>query len=157
MKKSLTISFLLLLFFSQPGYYFIYVIQQYQLKESIKEKLLATIPEASLDIIDAGINKNDIEWEEEGKEFYLHGLLYDVAAIKIINGRTLIYCLNDKKEEQLLQDLAKAVSSGNDQNTTSKHGGHTVKFQLLDYIILSENTITIGKPVTKKHVDHLSH
>ena len=88
MKKTITISFLLLLFFSQMGYYFFYMFQQHQIKEAVKHELLAKLPESSLEIIDANAQKNDIEWEEEGKEFYLHGQMYDVAFIKISNGIT---------------------------------------------------------------------
>jgi len=117
LKKTITISFLLLLFFSQMGYYFFYMFQQHQIKEAVKHELLAKLPESSLEIIDANAQKNDIEWEEEGKEFYLHGQMYDVAFIKISNGKKLIYCLNDSKEEGLMKRFANAVNSGNEQNS----------------------------------------
>ena len=114
---------------------------------------MAALPESSLEIIDADINKNNIEWEEEGKEFYLHGEMYDVARVKKINGKTLIYCLNDKKEEQVLQDLAKAVQSGSDQNANGKPGLHLVKFQLADLNILSTEKISVAvnQPARQKH------
>ena len=114
---------------------------------------MAALPESSLEIIDADINKNNIEWEEEGKEFYLHGEMYDVARVKKINGKTLIYCLNDKKEEQVLQDLAKAVQSGSDQNANGKPGQHLVKFQLADLNILSteKTSVAINQPARQKH------
>ena len=114
---------------------------------------MAALPESSLEIIDADINKNNIEWEEEGKEFYLHGEMYDVARVKKINGKTLIYCLNDKKEEQVLQDLAKALQSGSDQNANGKPGQHLVKFQLADLNILSteKTSVAINQPARQKH------
>ena len=114
---------------------------------------MAALPESSLEIIDADINKNNIEWEEEGKEFYLYGEMYDVARVKKINGKTLIYCLNDKKEEQVLQDLAKAVQSGSDQNANGKPGQHLVKFQLADLNILSteKTSVAINQPARQKH------
>ena len=142
---------MLLLFFSQAGYYFFFTIQQHQIKESVKQQLLTAIPESSLDVIDADANKDDIEWEEEGREFYLHGQMYDVASIKKIEGKTLIYCLNDKKEEQLLNDLSKTVAAGNDQTSNSKNGQHTIKFQFPDCILFSENTATIRQAVRQKH------
>ena len=114
---------------------------------------MAALPESSLEIIDADINTNNIEWEEEGKEFYLHGEMYDVARVKKINGKTLIYCLNDKKEEQVLQDLAKAVQSGSDQNANGKPGQHLVKFHLADLNILSTEKISVAvnQPARQKH------
>jgi hypothetical protein len=154
LRKITIISFLLLLFFSQIGYYFFYMFQQYQIKESVKHELLSKLPESSLEIIDATTYKNDIEWEEEGKEFYLHGQMYDVAFIKIIKGKTLIYCLNDSKEEELLKSLANAVNSGNEQNSSNKDGHHIIKFQLSDYIMLAQHYITINEPVSVKYIDH---
>ena len=154
MKKSINISFLLLLFFSQIGYYFFYMFQQHQIKEAVKHELLAKLPESSLEIIDAKTYRNDIEWEAENKEFYLHGQMYDVAFIKVIKGKTLIYCLNDSKEDELLKSLANAVNSGNEQNSSNKDGHHIIKFQLSDFIILTQHSLTINEPVVSvKYID----
>ena len=154
-KKTITISFLLLLFFSQLGYKFIYAIRQADAKEEAKQKLLALIPETALELIDAGANKNDIKWEEEGKEFYLHGQRFDVAKIKEVNGKTMLYCLNDKKEEQVLQDLAKSIQSASDQSANSKPGLHIVKFQIADFILDTQKIITtIYQPARQKHVGY---
>lgn len=155
MKKIITISFLLLLFFSQVGYYFFYMFQQYEIKEAVKHELLSKLPESSLEIIDADINKNDIEWEEEDREFFLHGQMYDVAFIKTVNGKKLIYCLNDSKEEDLLKRFANAVESGNEQSSSNKNGHHIIKFQVSDFLIQAQNTPTpINDPVSIKFIDH---
>ena len=156
MKKSITISFLLLLFFSQVGYYFLYMFQQHQIKETVKHELLAKLPESSLQIIDANTHKNDIEWEEEGREFYLQGQMYDVAFIKVTDGKTLIYCLNDSKEEVLLKSLANAVNSGNEQNSSNKDGHYIIKFQLSDFLIISEHIIAINEPAPLQYADYSS-
>jgi hypothetical protein len=152
LKKTITITFLLLLLFNQVGYYLFYMFQQYQIKEAVKHELVAKLPESSMEIIDANAYKNDIEWEEEDREFYLHGQMYDVAFIKIINGKKLIYCLNDSKEENLLKSFANAVNSGNEQNSSNKH--HIIKFQPSDYVILSQHTIKINEPVLVKYINH---
>ena len=136
------------------GYCFFYMFQQYQIKEAVKHELLAKLPESLLEIIDANAHKNDIKWEEEDREFYLHGQMYDVAFIKIMNGKKLIYCLNDSKEEDLLKRFADVVNSGNEQNSTSKHGYHIIKFQSSDYVILSQYTIKINEPVLVKYINH---
>jgi hypothetical protein len=129
------------------------MFQQYQIKEAVKHELLAKLPESSLEIIDANAHKNDIEWEEEDREFYLHGQMYDVAFIKISNGKKLIYCLNDSKEEDLMKRFANAVNSGNEQNSTSKHGHHIIKFQLSDFVLLNEHTIKINERVSTTYFD----
>ena len=142
----------MLLFVSQIGYHFIYIIQQNEAKEEAERELLAKLPESSLELIDLAANKNDIDWEEEGKEFYLHGQMYDVAKTKDIEGKTILYCLNDKKEELVLQDLSKAVRSGNDQNADNKNGQHTIKFQLTDLFAFTENTAIIIQPASQEHI-----
>jgi hypothetical protein len=129
--------------------------QQHEIKEAVKHELLLKLPESSLEIIDATVHKNDIEWEEEGREFYLHGQMFDVAFIKVINGKKLIYCLNDSKEEDLLKRLARAVDSGNEQNTTGKEVHHVIKFQVSDFTILTQNILTIkNEPESIKYIDH---
>jgi hypothetical protein len=134
LKKLITILFLTILFFSQVGYYFIYRFQQHLLKEEMEAQLFANIPENDLEVFDLDENKSSINWEEEGKEFSLNGELYDVAKIKKVNGKILLYCLNDKKEKQLLQHFTKAVK--NDSNN-SKSGKHSIKFQFSDFTVTS--------------------
>jgi len=80
--------------------------------------------------------------------------MYDVAFIKVIKGKTLIYCLNDSKEDELLKSLANAVNSGNEQNSSNKDGHHIIKFQLSDFIILTQHSLTINEPVVSvKYID----
>lgn len=150
-RKLAVISFLLLLFLSQGGYHIYYSVKQYQIKEAVKQELLATVPEALLDIIDADRNKNDIEWEEEGREFYLHGQMYDVAYLKTVNGKKLIYCLNDTREEGLLKDLSKLVSGNTNKPGGTQPGQHTAKFQSPDFIILSENIVVPEQAKSEKY------
>jgi hypothetical protein len=156
LKKIITISISLLLFFSQIGYYFLYMFQQYQVKESVKQELMSKLPESSLEIIDADACKDDIEWEEEGREFYLQGQMYDVAFIKVTDGKKLIYCLNDSKEKALLESFANAIKSGNEQNSSNKGGHHIIKFQLPDFLILNGYAVTICEPLSVPYVDYSS-
>jgi hypothetical protein len=157
LPKLTAVLFFLMLFIGQVGYYFIYTIQQHYIKEQAEEQLMAGMPESSLQVIDGGVNKKNIEWKEEDKEFCMDGQLYDVAKIKNVNGKTLIYCLNDKKETQLLQDLSNIIKEGIDQNAGNKDNKHTIKFQLTDYLI-TEKTIFVNKYLPQKHIgfkDHL--
>ena len=142
LKKAITIFILSLLFFSQVGYRFIYLIQQHQLKEEAEEQLLSSLHNDQLELINETANQQDIEWEEKDKEFYLHGQLYDVAKKEIVNGKTILYCLNDKKEEQLLNDLAKTIKANADNNSANKDGKQTIKLQLSDFTILTTNSLS---------------
>ena len=135
---------------SQVGYVCISFIRQHLAKEAMEQQLLAAIPESSLQVFDAEANKHDIIWEEQGKEFLLHGKMYDVAKTKIINGKTYLYCLGDNKEDQVLRERSNAVRSGLDQNPGNQYNGHTVKFQLSDCTVtgidqFSVNTNTVSQ------------
>ena len=134
MKKVVALLLLAILFTSQVGYYFIYTIHQHIIKEQIEKQLLANIPESSLEVIIAEQVADKIVWEEKNKEFSLDGILYDVASIEKKDGKTFLYCINDKKEKQLLDDLAKAVNKNND----NKQGRNNIKSLLLDLVCMSE-------------------
>ena len=131
------------MFISQVGYYLGYMIQQYQIKEAVKEQLMAMLSDDQLLQINADKNAEDIDWEEEGKEFSLHGKMYDVARIKKVNGENIIFCLNDEKEEALLKDLSKSIQSANDNTPNGKSTAHTIKFQIVDFLLPQQNKITI--------------
>ncbi len=107
----------------------------------MQEQLSAGLSENLLEQIIQEDHAAAINWKEPGKEFYLDGKLYDVASIKKINGKTFLYCLNDKKEHELVQDMAKMVKSGGDANTSDAAGKHTIKFQWADYILHSTEKI----------------
>ena len=52
---------------------------------------------------------NNMQWKDDGKEFTLNGEMYDVAKVKKVNGKTVLYCVNDKKEKELLSNFIKAI------------------------------------------------
>ena len=100
----------------------------------MEKELLAHIPESSLEVIIAEEVADKIVWEEKNKEFSLEGILYDVARIEKNAGKTFLYCINDKKEKQLLDNLVKAVNKNHD----NKQGRNNIKSILLDLVCMSE-------------------
>jgi len=143
-----------LLFLSQAGYRIIFAFRQYQIREEVKQRLLASIPEKMLDVIDADLNKEKIEWEDEGREFYLQGQLYDIAYTKIVNGRVLIYCLNDVKEEKLLATLAKINVNQTNQKSGNPAGDHKVKFHSPDLILFAEPDLLPEQVLQQRYFVH---
>lgn len=108
----------------------------------MKHRLLASVPEQLLQVINADVNKEAIEWEEAGKEFFLHGQLYDVAYIKTVNGHTFIYCLNDHKEDQLLKNLSAVAAGQSDQPGNHHPGQHHTRFEPADFILFTETILS---------------
>ena len=133
LKKALAASLLAILFTSQVGYYFIYTVHQYIIKEEMEREMLTLIPESSLEVFVAEEFGDKIVWEEENKEFSIEGTLYDVARIKKADGKTFLYCINDKKEKQLLDGLSKAVNA----NHGNKQEKNSIKSLLVDLVCMS--------------------
>jgi len=135
LRKFVSIFLLLLISFTQIGYYALSSLQQYWAREDMETQLLASIPENNFTVFELSTINGDIRWEEQGKEFYLLGELYDIAKTKTIGKHTWLYCLSDKKEAQLLKARADAVKSGAEQNSGNKQASHTIKFQMTDCVI----------------------
>lgn len=132
------------------GYYVVYRIQQHRIKEEMEELIFASTPETQFEVFDLAQNSSAIKWEKEGKEFMLNGEMYDVAKIKKVNGRILLYCLNDKKEKELLRHFEKAMK--HDANS-SKPGKNSIKFQLSDFTFVATEKSTVAIiPVEKINV-----
>jgi len=119
LKKFIPIIFLSILFLSQFGYYVFYTIQLQLAKEAAKEQLLKQVPDNLLVKVCLTGN-HTIQWEEEGKEFSLNGEMYDVVKIKEENGKQYIFCVNDEREDQVLEGLKK-LNATNTGNTPGKH------------------------------------
>jgi hypothetical protein len=63
-KKILAVALLSILFTSQVGYYFIYTIHQYIIKEEMERELLAYIPDSSLEVFVAEQYGDKIVWKK---------------------------------------------------------------------------------------------
>ncbi len=100
----------------------------------MERELLTHIPDSSLEVFVAEEFGDKIVWEEENKEFSIDGVLYDVARIKKTDGKTFLYCINDKKEKQLLDGLAKAVNA----NHGNKQEKNRIKSLLVDIVCLND-------------------
>ena len=102
LKKLFLITIIAVLAYSQVGYYFVMHYFQNEQKETVKAKIFQHLKDTDLETISPS-NPN-IYWEEDGKEFLLNGQMYDVVKTKIVNGREVLYCINDKKEKALIDN-----------------------------------------------------
>ena len=91
-------------------------------KDVIKGKILNQLKEEELQVISLTDNK-EIYWEEKGEEFLFRGEMYDVVKTKTVNGKVMLYCINDKKEKELVDNYNLVTK----QNSSSdKKGKNTV-------------------------------
>lgn len=106
------------------GYQIVYLIQQYELKEQAERVLLSKLNDDLFEKIDAATP--GLVWEEEGKEFHLKGQLYDVAKSTTRNGVKILYCINDKNEDLLIENFLKDFKTAKD-NSSDKNTSHSLK------------------------------
>ncbi len=128
MKKIFAIFFLLFFSLAQTGHYVMYYIQRWEIKNKVKEAIVAGMPNRYLEIVEYN---DSIEWLEEGEEFKLKDNFYDVVSIKNKGTKKYLYCFNDKNEEQLVSNFAEAIKLSND-NEKGKTEKHIFRFYLTD-------------------------
>ena len=97
---------------------------QRNLKENIKEKIVHQVAGNELDTISFTDNRERIYLEtDEDNEFSFNDEMYDVVKTKTVNGKVMLYCINDKKEKELVDNYNLVTK----QNSSSdKKGKNTV-------------------------------
>jgi hypothetical protein len=160
MKPLLILLLLFVFAYLQMGYYFHSLSKRQEAKSEFEQKLKATIRDSNCTSFDLASIKDKISLEEEGKEFWLNGELYDIVSMKVINGKTYLLCLSDAKEEAIADEqLRLTVSNAN--NASSKKSG-VARFSLPDIILTEAPTSGAAcKSLAKKFpgfaVDPINH
>ena len=116
----------------QFGHYVLFSIQDWQIKRSWEQKVLANIPESYLERI---VDNKDLHWEEPGREFSFRGSMYDVVRSRKEEGKTIHFAVNDRQEEQLIQVFSRLMKDGPDNNEGSRGGKLQWKLQTLLFTI----------------------
>ena len=138
---------LIMMAFSQMGYYFLLNHAQQEQKEFIQELLHKTLPEDELTIIDFTGNKEKIYWEEEGKEFFFEGKMYDLVKMKNDNGQIIFYCINDKQEEELINNNSTIIKNNSFQNKKTKNNIETA---FCPFLVTKPLDLSANKSPAKK-------
>ncbi len=145
MKKGTSISLLLLLLYTQLGYYGQFLFLQWQLKEAAREARIAALPDTVLFRVSlADVNARG-KWEEGGKECWFNNHLYDVIRQKTIDGKTWLFCLDDDNEERLIRGSGEFAHGGHDQS--DKKTSHLLTIRIGD-AVLDTVTVNIGRPAS---------
>ena len=138
LKQLAVIGLLIIILYSQSGYFFVYCCSRYQLKAEMKERMKRQLPDSLLDTISLADNQSSIRWEEEGREFSLHDQMYDVVRTTYRGGKTYLICLADEKEEQLVRQMCEA-SGPHNEGKNSNPG----MIKIADDFTLPHNTLFI--------------
>ncbi|AFK05122.1 hypothetical protein Emtol_3997 [Emticicia oligotrophica DSM 17448] len=80
-------------------------------------------------------NLAKIEWEEDEKEFWYNGKLYDIVEIKTINKTKYYYCISDENEEQIIAQIKKLIDDNHERNPLRSTSKLIISFLLLPAIL----------------------
>jgi hypothetical protein len=104
LKRIISVILLFVFLYNIGGYYIWFKLEQINIKSEIQN----TSEVKTLTLITVSLHgKSDIIWTEENKEFIYHGEMFDVVKVKTDNNSKYYYCINDKKEKQLITDFIK--------------------------------------------------
>ncbi|MFH1050226.1 MAG: hypothetical protein V1779_04760 [bacterium] len=120
MKRILSIffiSFLILNTFGTIGYYY---YQRAGIRTEMKRMMKSNIPKDKIEILKIANNSKYFQRIHE-KEFRFKGKMYDVITELPTDEYTIFYCINDEKEEQLMESYSKLFETSIDGMTSVKY------------------------------------
>ena len=164
LKKSLVIFLLLIFLFNAFGFWIAFKIEQNQIyaqvKKEIKKALKNTVPSDELygfNVLNGKDLPENATWVKPEKEFRLNGNMYDIVRRENNNGRSVLYCINDKQEKALFANLDEHIEkhiathskNKNSKTKTEKKAidlydlptksGVIITYKLIKYPAVSEN------------------
>ncbi len=130
MKKILSILLVSVFFYNIIGFYLNYSMEQFRIKEEVKEKIISSLPESELTILKiSSSDKGKISWLDEGKEFRYKGEMFDLVKTKQGTDTTCYYCFCDSRENKLLSSLDKLVREQSDRSQSrSVHKNQVINY-----------------------------
>jgi hypothetical protein len=143
MRKYITFIFIIIFVFNISGYYLLFHILQDNIKNEIEIKKREGVKEKYLSLIIIPISKaSDISWIETNKEFKYKGNMYDVVKKSIVKDKIYLYCINDTKEKQLIENYNK-----NHPSKTEKEKRERIN---ISYQFLIPQVLIIHERISKK-------
>lgn len=146
MRRNVSIFLLLVFFHSIVGFHLSFLVEQWRIKEEIKEKMIRNLPDSELAILKIhAIDSRKIKWVEDFREFKYEGNMFDVVKIKKEADITYYYCYHDSRESRLMANLDKLVrdQSNHSQSRTiqKKQVVNYLAYEVFHEISLPESTI----------------
>ena len=88
------------------GYYIVFNMIQFQVKDEVKYLLKHTVPLEDLVLISIENSESSLlTWTKPNKEFRYQGQMYDIVEKKIKGSKIEYRCLHDFKESKLFENL----------------------------------------------------
>lgn len=106
LRKAFSILLLFVFLYNLVGYYVVFNMIQFQVKDEVKYLLKHNVPLEDLVLISIENNESSLlTWTKPHKEFRYQGQMYDVVLKEIKGSKTLYSCIHDFKESKLFENL----------------------------------------------------
>jgi hypothetical protein len=131
--------------------YFVFHFSQRAIKREMKNYLSSHLQDAHITMFTFSLeDQKDIGWEGDD-EFTINGQMYDVIQKKKDGNKTVVYCVQDKKETALVQHFLRNVKK--EAPIKGKTGALT-QLVTAHFILAEKNTIiaVINQPLV--HCTH---
>jgi hypothetical protein len=132
LKRSGAISILVILFYTQLGYFGQFVIQQRILKEEARESWIAALPDRCFFRVQQAAVDTAGHWTEAGRECWYNNHLYDVIRRKIEDGIVWLYCMDDEREANLIRKSGEVTHDN--QDNPEKKTNHPLSPRIGDWL-----------------------
>ena len=156
-KKAGILFFLSVFPFNSLGYFIVFKVSQNEIREEMALQLNNTsFSKAVTKIVLNDIDRNDILWDENGKEFEYGDKSYDIIRKAREGSSLIVYCIADKKETQLLSNLDEHVNTNvlSDESKKQK-SGKDLSSKIVK-LYFQENNPLIGNLINDKSFSYAS-
>lgn len=152
MKKLLIISLLCIFCFNIVGFYALFGIQLFQVRQEMLGKISEGVQQQELIRLRISSEENELLEFESSKEFYYEGAMYDlVKKQRLKDGSILLSCFLDAEETALLKAFSDLLQVGR-ENHKKKNNGLKLLFKLFPKINRENDEVKIAfsRPLRKE-------
>jgi hypothetical protein len=115
MRKLVSILVLIVFSLDIGGYFLWFNILQIQIQKNVSYEIENELKDRDLiHIVFSDSNQASFSWIKPDKEFLYKGEMYDVVKMRSVGQSVHYYCINDKREKQLIANFNKSHNSKKD-------------------------------------------
>jgi hypothetical protein len=144
MKRIIPSILIFFILYSVCGYHILFRVQLFTVHREMKQIIRRGIKDEELIILRVADNSTSaIQWIKRGKEFRLKGEMYDVVKALKKDHISILYCIMDSKEKQLIARYEKAHRHQKPEQKIRIIPGFGMYFQTLPFtgFILPEHDL----------------
>jgi hypothetical protein len=145
LKKTLSILLIFVLIYNLIGYYTVFKVLQYQVRDEVKQRIKHAVPDDELVLISIStVDDKSLVWTKPQKEFRYNGEMYDVVKLKIKEDSIVYYCIHDFKESKLFSELGDYVKRYVADNPNQRRKAEILLERLIKDYFIQVFTINIS-------------